>query len=372
MSEKGFIKRVFPGGNTSMGFYSFYDQIITPDATRVMVIKGGPGVGKSTFMRRIGEAMVERGYDVEFHHCSSDNNSLDGVVIPAMGAAIIDGTAPHVVDPKYPGAVDEILYLGEFWDERSIKTHREEIINLTKEISRTFARAYRFLQAAKMIYDDLEAANREALDIGKANKEAERIVKEILNGEPISATVGRDRHLFASGITPDGMVNYLETIIGPCKKKYVIEGSPGTGKSTLLKKVATAALERGHYVEMYHCPLNPEKIEHVVMPGLSVALTKSIEPHTYEPGSDDEVIDMNRYLDPSVVSKNEDLVEQNQKIFDELFQRAISFIGRAKDYHDILETYYVESMDFAAIDRLREKIVSRLLEGIFDAKNESP
>ena len=97
MAKMGYVKRVFPGNNTPQGFYSFYDQIVPSDARRIMIIKGGPGVGKSTFMSRIGQEMVERGFDVEFHHCSSDNNSLDGVVIPAIGVALIDGTAPHRV-----------------------------------------------------------------------------------------------------------------------------------------------------------------------------------------------------------------------------------------------------------------------------------
>lgn len=95
---KGKIKHVFPGGNTPQGFFSYYDYIIpSGEATRIFVIKGGPGVGKSTFMKKIGDVMASRGYDVEFHHCSSDNNSLDGVVIPALRVAFIDGTAPHRV-----------------------------------------------------------------------------------------------------------------------------------------------------------------------------------------------------------------------------------------------------------------------------------
>ncbi|WP_353733643.1 hypothetical protein [Syntrophothermus sp.] len=39
--EKGKVKMVFPGGNTCLGFYSFYDNIIEPDANRIFVIKGG-------------------------------------------------------------------------------------------------------------------------------------------------------------------------------------------------------------------------------------------------------------------------------------------------------------------------------------------
>jgi len=99
-TSRGQLKKVFPGGNTAQGFYSFYDYIIEPDATRIFIIKGGPGVGKSTFMRKIGEVMLERGYDVEFHCCSSDNNSLDGVVINSIKVALIDGTAPHLATRK--------------------------------------------------------------------------------------------------------------------------------------------------------------------------------------------------------------------------------------------------------------------------------
>jgi uncharacterized NAD-dependent epimerase/dehydratase family protein len=94
---KGRIRHMFPGGNTSRGFFSYYDYILKQeDAARIFVIKGGPGVGKSTFMKKIAMEMVDRGYDVEFMHCSSDNNSLDGVVIPAVRVAFLDGTAPHV------------------------------------------------------------------------------------------------------------------------------------------------------------------------------------------------------------------------------------------------------------------------------------
>lgn len=92
----GKIKRVFPGGNTSKGFFSYYDFIIEKDANRIFVIKGGPGVGKSSMMKKVAKELLEKGYDVEYHHCSSDNNSIDGIVIPKLKVAMIDGTAPHV------------------------------------------------------------------------------------------------------------------------------------------------------------------------------------------------------------------------------------------------------------------------------------
>jgi len=80
--------------------------------------------------------------------------------------AIIDGTAPHVLDPRLPGAVDEIVYFGNYWDEDKIRTHKKELIALNKEVGRTFTRAYRFLKAAQIIYRDWEEANTEGMNSG--------------------------------------------------------------------------------------------------------------------------------------------------------------------------------------------------------------
>ena len=121
MLIKGSIKHVFAGGNTPKGFFSYYHYILSQeDANRIFCIKGGPGVGKSTLMRNIAMFMVDKGYDVELMHCSSDNNSLDGLVIKDINIALVDGTAPHIVDPKNPGAVDEIINLGDYWDEGNL------------------------------------------------------------------------------------------------------------------------------------------------------------------------------------------------------------------------------------------------------------
>ena len=93
---KGRIRHMFPGGNTAQGFFSYYDYILSQEeATRIICIKGGPGVGKSRFIKILVEEIQDRGYNVEYMHCSSDNNSLDGVVIPAIKVALLDGTAPH-------------------------------------------------------------------------------------------------------------------------------------------------------------------------------------------------------------------------------------------------------------------------------------
>ena len=58
-------------------------------------IIGMSGAGKSTMMRAIGQAMEKKGEQVEYLYCSGDPSSLDGVHIPRIRTAVVDGTAPH-------------------------------------------------------------------------------------------------------------------------------------------------------------------------------------------------------------------------------------------------------------------------------------
>lgn len=54
-----------------------------------------PGGGKSSLMKDIGRRALDEGFTLEYHHCPSDPNSIDGIVINELGVAIVDGTPPH-------------------------------------------------------------------------------------------------------------------------------------------------------------------------------------------------------------------------------------------------------------------------------------
>ncbi|OPJ56322.1 PRK06851 family protein [Alkalithermobacter paradoxus] len=354
----GKVKRVFPGGNTSLGFYSFYDNMIDKYANRIFVIKGGPGVGKSSMMKRVGQEFIRRGYDVEFHHCSSDNNSIDGLVIPALKVALLDGTAPHIVDPKNPGAVDEIIHLGDYWDTEKIEQKREDIIKSNKEVGRCFARAYKFLAACRPIVLDIQEKHKEAMDYGKVNFEIAKLIEGIFTFVDPSPTLGKERHLFGSAITPDGHVEHTDSILDGARTIYYIKGEIGTGKSTLLEKVYKEAVIKGIDVEVYHAPLMPEKIETVLIESLGVAFTTS----SLFKENNCKTIDLDQYLDKEVIEKYKDELEYNKRILNELFNQGILNIQNAKREHDVVEKYYIAHMNFDAIEKLRYNIIDRILK----------
>ena len=90
----------FLGGNTPTGFYSLYHQLSDPTRMRALyIIKSGPGSGKSTLMRRVERHVQAAGLETQQVLCSGDPDSLDAVIIPELGAALVDGTAPQGVVP---------------------------------------------------------------------------------------------------------------------------------------------------------------------------------------------------------------------------------------------------------------------------------
>lgn len=362
----GRIKHVFPGGNTSLGFFSYYDHLTPPDATRVFILKGGPGVGKSSFMRKIGEEMRSRGFDIEHHHCSSDNDSLDGVVIPAAGVALLDGTAPHVVDPVNPGAVSEIIHLGDYWNEAKLRAAREQILAVNRRLGRLFATAYSQLAEAKVIRDEMESYVTESMRFAPVNQLTADLTREILGERP-----GRyeaepwARHLFRSAVSPDGVVHHIGSLLTEVKQLYLLKGRPGSGRSTLVEAVSRAAHARGLDTEVYHCALEPHRADLVVIPAVRAAVLKDVEEVAFQPGTVPGLrvaaYDLDVFLDRSRLAQYEvELMSAGQR-FTAALNRAVWYIGEAKKTHDQLETFYIPAMDFTAVDRRRDEVLKRIL-----------
>lgn len=352
-------RHFFPGGNTSKGFYSFYRYILSQeDAKRIICIKGGPGTGKSSLMKKVGSLFLEKGYDVEYHHCSSDNNSLDGVVIKGLNVALLDGTAPHVVDPLNPGAVDEVLNMGQCWNEDGFKNFRSLIMDTNKRVGKTFRRAYRFFAAAKDVYEDWYTFNNEALNSNKLNQLKEELKSEILS-KPISK-LGFDRHLFATAFTPNGVVSFIENLIEGLDKVYILKGGPGTGKTNILQYLYEEAIKRNLYVEVYHTPLTPDRIEHVLIPELGVAIVTSNEITNID--FKGTVYDMNTLLNRVAIEKNSEEINDVKETFFMLLNKGLACIKSAKALHDELETGYIPNMDFKKVDEISKEVIEKLLK----------
>ncbi|MEA1960648.1 MAG: PRK06851 family protein [Bacillota bacterium] len=357
------MRNMFPGGNSCCGFFSFYQYMIPETACRKVILKGGPGVGKSTLMKNLGNAFSKQGHDVEFHWCSSDNQSLDGIVVGDQNVCVLDGTAPHTVDPRFPGAFDEIINLGECWDETQLVNNRDKIITLTKSISKCFERAYNRLKEAQFGYLECKAYTAEATQTGKANRNILALADEFL--QHASKLDRPPRHLFAAAITPQGVVNTVDSLIGKTDLLFAVKGNPGSGVKELFNYIVQLASLNEIYLEIYHSPFNPEEIDLILLPhnhtalidisGWIVNYQKNLNNRKYK-----RLLDFNQFIDDSILDANARNFALAKERFENGIQEAVHFIEQAKNLHDNLESYYVPAMNFDKITTIQEELFEKL------------
>ena len=350
------MRKLFPGANTSNGFYSYFDYIIPKDVNRIFCLKGGPGVGKSSLMKKVAREFAERGYDVEVFPCSSDPGSLDAVVIKKLKVVLLDATAPHIVDPKIPGAIDEIVNFGDFWNVDNLENNKIEISQCNKEISGCFQRAFKYLKAAEPIFYDIEVKNSDAMDFGKLNKFTEEFMEELFKGVENKGVFSMPRHLFGTAITPIGHIDYADSLLQDAKKVYYLDGKIGYGKTTFLKRIYEKAVLKGLKVEVFHYPLIPEKIEGIMIEDLGIAITTS------SLFKDQDTINLGEFVNKSKIDECKEELESDEKILDELINYAIYNLKKAKSNHDVIENYYIPNMNFEKVDELKNQLIERILK----------
>jgi len=362
-------RHYFPGNNTTQGFFSYYSFILEQhEARKIICIKGGPGTGKSTFMRKIGEFFLEKGEDIDFLHCSADEESLDGIVIKNLKIAIIDGTSPHITDPITPGAVDEIINLGEFWNEESLVVEKNNIIDINKMCSKWYRYAYSYLEAAGVFVKMLGDIYDRAMIKGEVYRLAAETVYEEFGDKEISIYPGNIKKFFASAITANGMVNYLTSMLTDINKVYMIDAVEGFNNNIYMETVIDGAVFRGYDVEAFYCPMLPElKIEHIIIPQLKTAFITTNKFHDLMPWelSGDEMkeiimLDMCDFVDFVALEKELVMVEKFSSEIDVLLNEAVKCLKQAKKHHDIVESLYIPNMNFTGINRVRENVIEKI------------
>lgn len=344
-------RHFFAGVNTPRGFYSFFKNIADDkECVRKIYLKGGPGMGKSTLMKRALERACEEGFSADVFHCSSDPDSLDGVYIPKLKAAILDATPPHNCDPEFPGVSGEIFNMAEFLDAEKVKENKSDIIHFTEHKTRAFEKTYNYLAAAKPVIDEISNMYKNSMYLHGIDLEAEKICSKVLPKITMPKS-GRLRKLFLSAIGPDGFVNHTDSAF---KGMDTITIKGGYGSDRLISKVMETALTRGFSVEAFYCPMMPgEKIEHIIISDINVALTTYNYYHHF---SGERTVDLDEYI-----GTMPGRIDEAWSSVSPLLRRAMAAVSEAMAAHSFLEKFYSPAMDF---DKLQIKS-QLLIDSIF-------
>ena len=160
-------RNFFASANTYSGFKSYFREIFNSrDYDKIFVLKGGPGTGKSTLLRKLSNIGRSMDLNVEQFVCSSDVNSLDGVIVEGKNkrVAILDGTAPHERDAVIPGAVDTLVNLGDAINTSAVFERKNEIMNLNDQKADMYKKAYDNLQKSSVFYSNIKAEITSLID----------------------------------------------------------------------------------------------------------------------------------------------------------------------------------------------------------------
>ncbi|MBR5941830.1 MAG: hypothetical protein IKZ81_00615 [Clostridia bacterium] len=346
------------GANSGEGFVSHFDELdCLAGLNRKIIIKGGPGTGKSRMIRRVAEHYESMGKGIEYIHCSSDPDSLDGIIVGELGICIADGTAPHVLEPDLPGVRDSIVNTGDFWDEKALAASADAVTDLKKRIKHEYNSVYRALKGAERLKSDNFNIVDAAVKREKLKAYTQRLIRREIAFSADPSPYYSRRYL--SGITPLGVLIFWNTVRTLCDRVYVINDEYGIGRY-ILEELRTAAVMRRQSVIACLCPLYEEEaIEHLILPDLKLAFVTSNEYHAF-PDEPYKRINMQRFYDGEAVRARRNRIRFNKKTAAALIDKSCETLAGIKRMHDKLEGYYTRSMDFAKLEGLTRSVIDRL------------
>ena len=352
----------FLGANTPLGFVSLFDELYDPYGRgRTLILKGGPGTGKSTLMRRFAEKALENGFDTECAHCGSDPRSLDAVRVAKLHISVCDGTPPHVVEPKFPGVCETIVNLGAFWNEQALRENAADIRRLTVENSLCHRRATRFLAAAGSLSEETRAFCAPFVLEEKLNGYALRFCSRELPKKK-GAAPGKRFCRFLEGFTPEGRVFYEQTLHALAPRVIALRDENTGTANRLLEYIETRARAAGCDVIVGLDPLHPKATPaSLAIPEADLALTVLDGGRTMQTPLD-RTVHMRRFFAPEFLREHRNYLAFQLEMQQTLLERNRQLLRQAGEIHDALERYYIAAMDFDALHKETERLAEAFLE----------
>ena len=348
--------KFFLGANTPDGFYSLFDELYNPYTDwQMYVIKGGPGSGKSTLMKAVADEAEKRNLFVERIPCSSDPMSLDGVIIPDIKVAIADGTSPHVVEPVFPGVCEHIVDLSKCWDTEKLKKDTAKIKMISMTNSAAHKKCVKYMKAAKLLDSETDKYTEKAL----IDEKAERFVSRIFNSEITPTENFTTKNRFISALSPLGITVMNETISEYCDNIICIKDSYDVSP-IIVEKIVNEAVNRKINMIVCRCPMDPlHKIEHVIFPDLRLGVFTS---NTYHTIKGTRTVSSSRFIDKNIINKHKNSIGFIKKAKEEMINEAVNSLKAAKSAHDILESYYIDAMDFDKVNKIKDEVINSIFK----------
>lgn len=88
-----------------------------------------------------------------------------------------------------------------------------------------------------------------------------------------------DSVFYLGACTPKGFVSHYGSLLDELRTLTIIKGGSGCGKSTFMRQIGRAAQERGLAVSYILCSSDPDSLDAVLLPELSLGFVDGTAPH---------------------------------------------------------------------------------------------
>ena len=345
--------KYFLGANSHRGFVSYFGQLQShkSDDLQLLILKGGPGSGKSSLMKRVSGYARGLGNDLEYIPCASDPESLDAFVDKTRGFAMMDGTAPHVTDPFFPGARQHIMYTGDGWDCAKLSENAAEIQSVSALISDCHKGAGAYISAAAALLRENMAFSERYISRGEIFSFASELISAISeNG--VSGS-GEEHKRLLSAVSVGETVFFDDTLRILADRIYAVDDRWGAAAAYLMQLLCEGAKGSGIDIITCRCSVLPERIEHIIFPTEGFAITTANAFHSAH--RDATAIINGMYSD----IPDESALERRLGDASRMIDRACGAVAEAKSLHDELEKYYIDAMDFSENEKKYNEIIDR-------------
>ena len=349
------MNKFFAASNSAKGFCNYYNKCFS-SLDKLYIIKGGPGTGKSSLMKRVALSAKEKGYFVEYFYCSSDQESLDGIIIYKndLKLGIIDGTSPHAYDMKYAGAVDNIINLGKFWDENKLYERREEIIALSQKKTHEYNIAYGYLCSCGNLFAVIQSQLAYCANFEKMLAASKRLVAELHLGSEYSEKIR-----LIDSIGMKGRVRF-DSFERNARKICVIGDRFGFG-SSMLEMIRRELMKKQRSVLVSYDPICPDRVNAIFDIDEKYAFTLSDErAENNKKSGNIKHINMSRFMCSEKSSQVKADIKYAYSLYKKSLDGALAHFWDIKDIHFELEKIYGATMDFSGVDKVTESIIGKI------------
>lgn len=341
--KKGGLRQVFAGAFTGDGYVGFQQELVSK-MERIFILEGAVGCGKSTLMQRVAQNMQDRGYDVIQWQSLVDVSSIDGLVIENLDIALIDVTSQYAIMPRFAGVVEEVVNLGDYWNQSQLRDHKDEIFALADEISASLTSALVHINSVESEYDEFQGL-LPALSENEMKSISQKLAVEIFGSQNLKV-----RKFFASAVTSFGVASYAQDLSAVCHRRFLLNGN-GFCVAEILEDLVAVACEKCQNVDLYYNCLCPRQLEMVILPSLSVAVMDA-GISGLEPMFNDCLVNVGENVDVDV---DVEVLPWQQSL--DLAAADLEVCGNLRQE---IGGIYSSAMDFVAVDEASKELFAKI------------